>query len=110
MILLWNKIIYSTILKECVSIFSIYCFWCFIHGVSTEYFYSFCNPKHIMQYLLIPFYNETPHCKILYWLQQQSRTSIQSISYTLITWISKVLLEKCIIRKKSNDKKEDING
>ena len=31
--------------------------------------------------------------KELNWFQQQSRTSIQSISYTVITWISKVLLK-----------------
>ncbi len=106
MILSWNKIINSTILKECLYVFSIYCFWCLIHGISTECFYHFCNPKNIIQYLLIPFYNETPHCKILYWFQQQSRTSIQSISYTVITWVSKVLLEKCVMYNNSISKND----
>jgi hypothetical protein len=82
----------SSILKECSKIFGIYMFWSLTHILCVELFYRYCNPKSFYEYFFVPLYNETPHCKILSWIQTKSRDTSYSISATILTWASKYIV------------------
>lgn len=78
-------------LKEIFIFFIIYAFWCFAYGISVELFYYYCQAKSMKEYLLIPFYNEIPHCKAFIWIQHNSYKSAQQLILTSVSWIVRVL-------------------
>ena len=88
-------------IKDAIIFTLIYIIWCIIHGISVELYFNYCTPKTAFQYLLIPFYNETPHCKIFSWFQNSSKNSLQTICIVATSFISKKIMEYLIITRDS---------
>lgn len=87
-------------LKEIFIYFMIYAFWCFAYGISVELFHYYCQVKSIKEYLLIPFYNEIPHCKAFIWIQHNSYKSAQQLILTSVSWIMRVLTTHMLLDTK----------
>lgn len=96
--------------KDAIVFTIIYILWCFIHGISVELYYIYCTPRSPFQYLLIPFYNETPHCKIFSWFQNTSKNSLQSICIIITSFVSKKIMEYLIISNDNNIRYHDKNN
>ena len=84
-------------IKDALIFVLIYVVWCIIHGISVELYFNYCTPRSAFQILLIPFYNETPHCKIFSWLQNSSKNSLQSICIVVTSFSFKKIMEYLII-------------
>jgi hypothetical protein len=78
-------------IKETVIFLIIYTFWCLSHGISTELFYLYCQPKSLAEYIFIPFYNEIPYCRALIWVQCNSHKTSQQLLLSSVTWAMRVL-------------------
>ncbi len=90
------------LLKEIISFIIIYLAWCILQFISHQFYHMYCVPKNPMEILLIPFINEMPHCKGLYWLFKNSYDNVSTINKTLVTWTSKIVIERSILKKKEN--------
>ena len=85
----------------------IYIFWCLANGASTELFYNYCQPKKWHQYLFIPFYNETPQCRVLRWIQTNAQNTTYQLLLTSATWGINMMIHQGILKNKNKqDSKE----
>ncbi len=82
----------NVIVRETSYLFIIFAIWTLMHGISVELYYHYCCPKKPIEYLLVPFYTEMPHCQILHWIQTNSYQNIHTITATSITWISGMIV------------------
>lgn len=94
------KIQNISLLKEIVSFTIIYLSWCVMQYISHQFYHNYCMPKNPIEIILIPFINEMPHCKILYWLFKNSYDTVSTVNKSIITWTSKIIIEKSIFKKK----------
>ncbi len=81
----------KTFVKECAIFMTIYIFWSILNVISNELHYKFCQPKQILYWLLIPFINETAHCRVLVWIQYNSRMTTRHLGLSCITWIIHIM-------------------
>ena len=98
---------FKIIAKETFVFFIIYTFWCFAYSISNELFYHYCQPKRIIECFLAPFYDLAPHCKIVIWIQENSRNVTNHMILTSMTWVIRLMGNYLMLPKNTNTKKNE---